>query len=140
MVRLLELVFDDDLRTGFILADDIDREVAGRLLAPGVRERDVETVVQDIDVFFQPAREVQRLVFERLAKRDAGDLLDHVVSLPPMSPRRSSGCSWRRYRLFTSALPSERDGNAQRQERRFLIVSILDDHRALFVSYKTYAE
>jgi len=60
VVRSLKLVLDDYGVSGVILTDEVSAESAGGLLALDVRQVEIEDVIEDVDVLFQPRREVAR--------------------------------------------------------------------------------
>jgi hypothetical protein len=74
MVRALQLVLDHDRATRFVLSDEINAERASRLLSVNVDQVEVERAVENIDVFFEPRCQVERLVLPHLSQRDPVDL------------------------------------------------------------------
>jgi hypothetical protein len=80
VIRSLKLVFDDHCAAGLVLRYEVDAERACGLLALNVRKRQVENVVQDIDVLFQPGRQVVSLVLPHFAEWNALDLSDSPQS------------------------------------------------------------
>src|SRR4051794_13874073 len=85
VIRAFQLVLDDYGAAGLVLCDEIDAERTSGLLAVGAHETDPNSVVDDIDVFFQPGCQMVRLMPPDLPKRNAFDL--------PNPRRRSSARS-----------------------------------------------
>ena len=55
VVGALELVLDHDGPAGLVLSEEVNTERTRRLFAIGRHERDVEMIVDDIEVLFEPA-------------------------------------------------------------------------------------
>ena len=87
MVRLLELVLDDDLAPEPVIAVEIEAEGADPLLALLDAHLEVEDVVEVIDVVLQPDGEIAVLPLPDFPQRHSLDLPDvHVVKIAPPAP------------------------------------------------------
>lgn len=79
VIRLLELILDDDRIPRFVLADEVATEAAGRLLSLRIGELEVERIVENVNVLLELRREVVGLVRPDVAESLSLDLSDHVV-------------------------------------------------------------
>ncbi|GAB3263702.1 hypothetical protein GCM10027448_38990 [Nocardioides dilutus] len=67
----LELVLDDDdIACGLVVADEVEAEVAHRVLSPFKDEIHPEKIGQDINVREQPRREVEGLMRPYVSRSD----------------------------------------------------------------------
>lgn len=78
MIALLELVLDDHRTTVFVFGDEVDTEGAHGLLAFDTAELKAGSLVEDIDVLFQPLGEVECFVLPHLPQCYTLDSSDHM--------------------------------------------------------------
>ena len=77
VVASLKLVLDDHRVALVIFGNEIHAEVSGILLPFGCGQVEVEDVVENLDVLFQPLRKVTRLMLPHISQRNAVDSSDH---------------------------------------------------------------
>jgi len=73
VVGSLQLVVDDDRPPGIVLSNEVNAERACCAFALDVRKRDVENVVQNVDVLLEPGGQVVRLVPPHIPQRNTFD-------------------------------------------------------------------
>ncbi len=76
VVGPFQLVLNHDNAAAIVFGDEINAKGTSGALALNVAERQVERVVENVDVVLQPSREVVSLVRPDGAERDALDLPD----------------------------------------------------------------
>ncbi len=77
VIALLKLIFDYNGIPAVIFGNQIDIEISGRMLSFGILQRNTDDIRQDISILDEPRREIPRLIFPHLSKRQAFYFTDH---------------------------------------------------------------
>src|SRR5659263_4754 len=76
VIALRKLILDYYGATGVILGHQIDIQISGGFLPFRINQGEVENLIQNVYVFFQPSGEIERFVLPHLPERNPADLPD----------------------------------------------------------------